>query len=396
MTDKNSYTRRAALGLMGAGAAFAVSETSGFTQITADRSANVNVASDKNAYLGIEEGGTSQSLSTEKTYITTSLANGDAKVKLTNRFGESVDVSASDVDGGKFNFSEFTGSSLPDDSSRTGSVSLASSKRFAEGPIQFSADSPDGSGVHLDANRTMLVGYIPNTPLKAWFDANQTSTVTTSDGTFSEWGSQPSPRSDASFDLTPPSSYGPTSESSNVKTGRTVVNFAKTQYLSGTSIDLTTGDSRGATIFMLLDPSDPGQALNFYQNSSNYIWYWNRNSTSSNALQFKLTSQGNAQGAKLSTPSNPHIVTLRFKNDGKKYVTGEVRYRTASNTPSFSSDTTGKKTTMLSSATPYVGANQSGSNGYTGDIGEIMIYDTPLSDNLVDYVEQYLVQKWLP
>ena len=54
MGGKKRLTRRAALGLMGSGAALVAGQTFGLTDTAVDRSSNVNVADDSQAVLGIE------------------------------------------------------------------------------------------------------------------------------------------------------------------------------------------------------------------------------------------------------------------------------------------------------------------------------------------------------
>lgn len=74
--DWRGYTRRGALGLMGAGGAVAVSETLGFSNVTAGRGTTVDIANDGNALLQITVGGTSLNQASSE--------NSPATIKFTN------------------------------------------------------------------------------------------------------------------------------------------------------------------------------------------------------------------------------------------------------------------------------------------------------------------------
>lgn len=74
-------TRRAALGLIGAGALGSVTWSGGFSQLRAGRNATVDTASDLNAYLGLDD-----------------LTNVDTVPKITNQSGHDMSVTLSSPD----------------------------------------------------------------------------------------------------------------------------------------------------------------------------------------------------------------------------------------------------------------------------------------------------------
>jgi hypothetical protein len=76
--DLRTYTRRGALGLMGAGGVFAATETFGFTELTADRGVGVSVGDDADAGVKIVDNSDDPGPITDATFT------GAAEIKFIN------------------------------------------------------------------------------------------------------------------------------------------------------------------------------------------------------------------------------------------------------------------------------------------------------------------------
>jgi hypothetical protein len=101
--DLRSYTRRGALGLMGAGGVLAATETLGFTQLTADRGVGITVSGDNASGFKITANGsglndtTSADETLSLTFTNNTGTNFDGN-SLSENEGLAVDISASNTD----------------------------------------------------------------------------------------------------------------------------------------------------------------------------------------------------------------------------------------------------------------------------------------------------------
>ena len=130
-SDLRSYTRRGALGLMGAGGVLAATETFGFTRLTADRGVGVSVAGDDSAaieILGNDSGG-------DKALSNFSNVSSGFTVKLSNNSDTTFDTGGS----GTTVVVEATSSSISD--SESVSIDVAPGDDFDESSSTFSSSS---------------------------------------------------------------------------------------------------------------------------------------------------------------------------------------------------------------------------------------------------------------
>jgi hypothetical protein len=151
------YTRRGALGLMGAGAVGVGLETVGFTNLTAGRGVGIGVSDDTNAKLqvtvsGGSEDGNALSNSTDYTDpLDVEFKNTDSSlsieltgITITNNSGESIS-------------SDFSSSTTLDKNGGNTTVSFSldsTDDTRNEGTIDIEAEATVGSGVSLTINRT--------------------------------------------------------------------------------------------------------------------------------------------------------------------------------------------------------------------------------------------------
>ena len=92
--DLRTYTRRGALGLMGAGGVFAATETFGVTNLTAGRGTNIIVANDSADAVALELVDSNGSIGGE---IYTLPDSDTETFTITNQSGESLSSSADDL-----------------------------------------------------------------------------------------------------------------------------------------------------------------------------------------------------------------------------------------------------------------------------------------------------------
>lgn len=118
-SDLRSYTRRGALGLMGAGGVLAATETLGFTQLTADRGVGVSVGSDDEAGVKIVD-------NSDDTKITQDSFSDPAEIKFKNNTSTDIASILCSLGVGSVAFDDggdFTGGEL-DNSLNNGSSAI--------------------------------------------------------------------------------------------------------------------------------------------------------------------------------------------------------------------------------------------------------------------------------
>ncbi|GGL58588.1 hypothetical protein [Halocalculus aciditolerans] len=382
MTDKNSYTRRAALGLMGAGAAFAVSETSGFTQITADRSANVDVASDKNAYLKIVDKD-NQVLDSSTTY------ESAFPVYVTNQTNGALDIT---ISSSNFDISDGSSSTVSSEGTKVASVQLESgTSTDTTGNISVSATN----GLNIDLDRSITLGDPSVNNLNLWFDG-AVNVNTSKPRSVNSWDAR-SESGESNRRLKTTSSSASTYQTKPPKDFVPTVKFDgsnKMELRDGSgnesTTDLTSNGDQQATLFFVFQPesSDNNQTLFRFDNGSEYIRYNSSNST----VTADLGSGSTSIQTSTTSENSPYLLTVRVTQNDSDSSTTDVEARINSN----SFDTATGISGSLFSANFVVGGDTNGF--FIGRLAEARVYNKSLDSNTtptLDSVTNDLTTKWL-
>lgn len=175
--DWRQYTRRSAMGLMGLGAGLATTETLGFTQLTAGRGVDLNIADDSNALLSIQGDGDSggsgnlenKSPFDEPLTITfnnqagTDINTDDLSVTVTNKDTSAGTITVTDFDGSTTstidNSGEFktfyTGLSTGETTGKSLSIQTDIDDGTSPGAtINIDVDAVFASGLSIELERT--------------------------------------------------------------------------------------------------------------------------------------------------------------------------------------------------------------------------------------------------
>ena len=177
--DLRKYSRRSAIGLMGVGGGLAATETLGFTNLTADRGVNVDVANDLNAVLiiAVDEGGNGDF----DEELTEDPFTGDSNVEFVNQSdtgiegddfdGLTVEVDATDsADGTELDISNLenfnvTGSNAVNDVV-TAETDLGPDSGGDDRAVLKFSPSDDGGGNSPAADITVTATFSDGTTLE--------------------------------------------------------------------------------------------------------------------------------------------------------------------------------------------------------------------------------------
>lgn len=148
MVDASTVTRRSALALIGGGAVLTAAETFGFTNVTANRLTDVDVAEDPNAFLGIT--GTNDP-STTPTF--TNNSSGPMTVTVTSTDGVEFDVG----DGGNWGPPPVSFSLAVDESRSVGIRFAGECSGSGYATVNVQSDLDGGADGSIDLTRKFYV-----------------------------------------------------------------------------------------------------------------------------------------------------------------------------------------------------------------------------------------------
>jgi hypothetical protein len=215
--------------------------------------------------------------------------------------------------------------------------------------------------------------YSPPAGYAAWYDAQETSTITQSGGVVSQWND----KSVNNRHLTSRSTGERPTTGTHTITGHPTVTSDGTKLMQSPTFTL----AQPYTVCMVLKALVNTGGPNYFFTS---IPTGNAMSQYTNLWRIEGGTSGGTQGGSLDF--NPHIVSGVWDSTSTQmWVDGTSVVTTNGGTLGFSSDSIGLFAYLLSSAV---------NGGWTGDIGEVLLYPGHLTTTARQAVEAYLKAKW--
>lgn len=366
---------------MGAGAALVAVDTAGFASAMAERVTSVDVVGDENAFLGIDGLATDSALNPHTALFTN---NTDATLSV----DVSVDTLRLDEVGDTADQASFT---LDPGQSRPATLYVADDTETT-GTVDVSGDA--GSTFTLALDRSLTVGA---TDVRGWFDGDDGSTISTTDGEVTEWRDKLE-ISQTDLDVAPIASPQPLFRSSGFD-GRPAVEFGGTddEVLGGASGTVTDGAVE-TTLFLVMQSNGAANSRPVSLYAEDSSGNPNEIAVDDSADEAVVTLEGNTVTAGAAMGTNPAIVTVRVREgldlgvDVRVHESGEFRENSASGValdgqsfPDLSVGLGGRHVDPATSTADFE---------FDGLLAEALIYQRALSDTELTTVEENLGRKW--
>lgn len=377
-------TRRAALATIGAGAVLIATPTAGFTRGALDRGTVVDVASDANAFVGLE--GYSETDTYREPHDVGFTNNTDEDVSIDVSVGADYVLTASDA-----------GINDSDWIAPGGTATATLERDGGENAIVESTVRTAGGGLTERVSRTLtLKASEPDesdSRFRIWLDADAGGTVTTTERNGEQqvdaWGDRSSTTgsADATDETTAPAYLaGGWSPNAN-----DAIAFGESEYLTPTAdVDLT--GQRELTLFVVLAGDDAVDTSTRPVSLSNQST--DRNVYLDHQAEEAVVTLGDTTvRPALSLRDGPLVATLVLRRDADlgdlqvdTYRDGTLQDQRGA-ALSLSDDDLG--------ALPLgVGARDDGTEGFAGDVVEVLLYAGLLDEDERTDVEAYLLDKW--